>query len=201
MRPIGSRPDPVAVARPPPDSPKPASPSVLHDQPLIRRRVNAVDLVVRNEALDPLNLRSQLTEHLQGLQRLRLNLCVRRYVPGVRLRSMTNLGIEPPARSGADEGNVISHPPVESAKDHWARSRAVLSEHVALEAARFNGLVTEAILSRLSHAGVRVRSYALSLGAVVPSAVWDDVEPMLLRLRADLGGSRRLCSASPAARK
>ena len=50
--------------------------------------------------------------------------------------------------------------------------------------------MTDAVLNRLARDGVRVRSYALSPGAVVPCAVvWDDDELMTLRLRADFGGA------------
>jgi len=50
------------------------------------------------------------------------------------------------------------------------------------------GFVTEAVLNRLARDGVRMRTYALSPGDVVPCAVWDDDELMVLRLRADLEG-------------
>lgn len=59
----------------------------------------------------------------------------------------------------------------------------------AMISAEIGGFVTEAILNRLAREGVRVRSYALSPGAVVPCAVWDDDELMALRLRADFGGA------------
>jgi anti-sigma factor ChrR (cupin superfamily) len=57
----------------------------------------------------------------------------------------------------------------------------------ALRSAEVGGFVTDAILNRLAREGVRVRTYALSPGAVVPCAVWEDDELMALRLRADLG--------------
>jgi anti-sigma factor RsiW len=59
----------------------------------------------------------------------------------------------------------------------------------AVGSAEVGGFVTDAILNRLARDGVRVRSFALSPGAVVPCAVWDDDELMALRLRADFGGS------------
>ena len=43
--------------------------------------------------------------------------------------------------------------------------------------------------NRLSRDGMRVRTFALSPGAMVPCAVWDDDELMALRLRADFGGA------------
>ena len=51
------------------------------------------------------------------------------------------------------------------------------------------GFVTDAVLNRLARDGVRVRTYALSPGAVVPCAVWDDDEVMALRLRGNFAGA------------
>jgi anti-sigma factor RsiW len=62
----------------------------------------------------------------------------------------------------------------------------------AMRRSRVHGLVNEAVLNRLSRDGVRVRSYALSPGDVVPCAVWDDDELMVLRLRADFAGVREV---------
>jgi anti-sigma factor RsiW len=59
----------------------------------------------------------------------------------------------------------------------------------AVRSAAVTGFVTEAVLNRLAREGVRVRAYALSPGAVVPSAVWDDDEVMALRLRGDVRDS------------
>jgi hypothetical protein len=50
------------------------------------------------------------------------------------------------------------------------------------------GFVTDAVLNRMAREGVRVRTFALSPGAIVPCAVWDDDEVMALRLRADFAG-------------
>lgn len=47
--------------------------------------------------------------------------------------------------------------------------------------------MTDAVLNRLAREGVHVRTYALAPGAVVPCAVWDDDELMVLRLRGDVG--------------
>jgi anti-sigma factor RsiW len=55
----------------------------------------------------------------------------------------------------------------------------------AVHSAEVGGFVTDAVLNRLSREGVRVRTFALSPGAVVPCAVWDDDELMVLRLRGD----------------
>jgi anti-sigma factor RsiW len=59
----------------------------------------------------------------------------------------------------------------------------------AVESAAVGGFVTDAVLNRLSREGMRVRTYALSPGAVVRCAVWDDDEVMALRLRADFGAA------------
>lgn len=60
----------------------------------------------------------------------------------------------------------------------------------AIRSAEVGGFVTDAVLNRLAREGVRVRTFALSPGAVVPCAVWDDDELMALRLRGDFGGAR-----------
>jgi anti-sigma factor RsiW len=57
----------------------------------------------------------------------------------------------------------------------------------AIRSAEVGGFVTDAVLNRLAREGVRVRSYALSPGATIPCAVWDDDELMALRLRGDFG--------------
>ena len=55
----------------------------------------------------------------------------------------------------------------------------------AVRSADVGGNVTDADLNRLAREGVRVRSYSLSPGAIVPCAVWEDDELMVLRLRGD----------------
>jgi hypothetical protein len=57
----------------------------------------------------------------------------------------------------------------------------------AVRSADIGGFITDAILNRLSREGVRVRTFTLSPGAVVPCAVWEDDEVMVLRLRGDFG--------------
>lgn len=57
----------------------------------------------------------------------------------------------------------------------------------AVRSADVGGFVTDAVLNQLAREGVRVRTFALSPGAVVPCAVWDDDELMALRLRGDFG--------------
>lgn len=59
----------------------------------------------------------------------------------------------------------------------------------AVRTAEIGGFVTDAVLNRLARDGVRLRIYALSPGAVVPCAVWDDDELMVLRLRGDFGSA------------
>ena len=62
----------------------------------------------------------------------------------------------------------------------------------AIRSAETSGFVTDAILNRFARDGVRVRTYALSPGAVVPCAVWDDDEVMALRLRGDFTGANEV---------
>lgn len=57
----------------------------------------------------------------------------------------------------------------------------------AVRSGEVDGCITDAILNRLSREGVRVRSFALAPGDVVPCAVWDGDEVMALRLRGDFG--------------
>ena len=59
----------------------------------------------------------------------------------------------------------------------------------AVASAAVGGFVTDEVLNRLARDGVRVRTFALSPGAVVPCAVWEGDEVMALRLRADFGGT------------
>jgi len=59
----------------------------------------------------------------------------------------------------------------------------------AVGSAEVGGFVTDAVLNRLARDGVRMRSFTLSPGAIVPCAVWDDDELMALRLRADFGSA------------
>ena len=69
----------------------------------------------------------------------------------------------------------------------------------AVHAADVGGFVTDAVLNRLAREGVRVRTYTLSPGAVVPCAVWDDDEIMALRLRGDFGGASEFTLSERAA--
>lgn len=59
----------------------------------------------------------------------------------------------------------------------------------AVRSADVGGFVTDAVLNRLARDGVRVRTYALSPGAIVPCAVWEGDELMALRLRGDFGSA------------
>jgi anti-sigma factor RsiW len=59
----------------------------------------------------------------------------------------------------------------------------------AVRSAEVGGFVTDDVLNRLARDGVRVRTFVLSPGAIVPCAVWSDDEVMALRLRADFGGA------------
>ena len=58
----------------------------------------------------------------------------------------------------------------------------------AVRSAEVGGFVTDEVLNRMARDGVRVRTFTLSPGAVVPCAVWADDDLMALRLRGDLAG-------------
>lgn len=59
----------------------------------------------------------------------------------------------------------------------------------AVRSAKFGGFVTDAVLNRMARDGVRVRTFTLSPGAIVPCAVWDDDEVMVLRMRGDFAAA------------
>jgi len=59
----------------------------------------------------------------------------------------------------------------------------------AVRSGEVGGFVTDAVLNRLAREGMRVRTFALSPGATVACAVWDDDELMALRLRGDFRGA------------
>jgi anti-sigma factor RsiW len=59
----------------------------------------------------------------------------------------------------------------------------------AVRSAAVGGFVTDALLNQLAREGVRVRTFALSPGAIVPCAVWEDDELMVLRLGGDVGSA------------
>ncbi|MGE3277533.1 MAG: anti-sigma factor [Vicinamibacterales bacterium] len=57
----------------------------------------------------------------------------------------------------------------------------------ALRTSSVSGFVTDEILNRMSRDGLRLRTYVLSPGTVVPCAVWDDDDLMVTRLRGKFG--------------
>jgi anti-sigma factor RsiW len=59
----------------------------------------------------------------------------------------------------------------------------------AVRSGEVGGFVTDAVMNQLAREGIRVRTFALSPGAAVPCAVWDDDEVIAMRLRADFGGA------------
>jgi len=77
----------------------------------------------------------------------------------------------------------------------WCAARVAELEQLvrgigdAIRAAGIGGFVTDAILNRLARDGVRIRMFALTPGAIVPCAVWDEDEMMALRLRAEFGSA------------
>ena len=70
----------------------------------------------------------------------------------------------------------------------------------ALRSADVGGFVTDDVLNRLAREGVRVRTFALSPGAIVPCAVWADDELMVLRLRGDFGSATEFTLSGPRSR-
>jgi hypothetical protein len=62
----------------------------------------------------------------------------------------------------------------------------------AVRSAEVGGVVTDAVLNRLARDGVRVRSFTLSPGDVVPCAVWDGDELIALRLRGDFSDASEI---------
>lgn len=58
----------------------------------------------------------------------------------------------------------------------------------SMRGAEVSGLVTDEVLNRLARDGVRVRTYTLSPGEIVPCAVWEGDELMAVRLRGDFAG-------------
>jgi anti-sigma factor RsiW len=96
----------------------------------------------------------------------------------------------PEAEAAAIEGHLFSCADCGArAAEFDALVRAI---RPAVRSAEVGGFVTDAILNRLAREGVRVRSFALSPGAIVPCAVWDDDELMALRLRGDFSGASEI---------
>jgi hypothetical protein len=57
-----------------------------------------------------------------------------------------------------------------------------------VRAGRFHCVLTESLLNRLSRDGMRIRTYTLERGAIIPCAVWADDDLIVSRLRADFAG-------------
>lgn len=57
---------------------------------------------------------------------------------------------------------------------------------------RFQAIVTDAVLNRLARGGVRMRTFAVQPGTVVPCAVWAGDEVIVTRMRADFTGTDRV---------
>jgi hypothetical protein len=93
----------------------------------------------------------------------------------------------PEAEAAAIEDHLFSCPDCAArAAELDALVRAIPP---AVRSAAVSGFVTDAVLNQLQREGVRVRTFALSPGDIVPCAVWEDDELMVLRLRADFGGA------------
>jgi hypothetical protein len=55
-------------------------------------------------------------------------------------------------------------------------------------AGTFHSVVSDTVLNRLAREGVRLRTFAVSPGEVVPCAVWADDDVIVTRLRGDFSG-------------
>ena len=93
----------------------------------------------------------------------------------------------PDAEAAAIEEHLFSCPAcAERAAQFESLLRAIPQ---AVRSADVAGFVTDAVLNQLSREGVRMRTFALTPDAIVPCAVWEHDEVMVLRLRADFGGA------------
>jgi anti-sigma factor RsiW len=93
----------------------------------------------------------------------------------------------PEAEAGAIEEHLFSCGDCSArAAEFDALTRAI---RPAVRSAEVGGFVTDDVLNRLAREGVRVRTFALAPGAIVPCAVWDDDEVMALRLRGNFSGT------------
>lgn len=97
-------------------------------------------------------------------------------------------GALPPAEADAIEEHLFACATCSArAAEVDALGRAV---RAAARSADIGGFVTDDILNQLARDGVRVRTFALTPGAIVPCAVWADDELMVLRLRGDFRDAR-----------
>ena len=93
----------------------------------------------------------------------------------------------PDAEAAAIEEHLFSCPTcAERAAEFETLVRAIPP---AVRSADVAGFVTDAVLNQLSREGVRMRTFSLSPDAIVPCAVWEGDEVMVLRLQADFGGA------------
>jgi hypothetical protein len=91
----------------------------------------------------------------------------------------------PEAEAAAIEEHLFSCP--DCARRAGELDALVRAIPPAVRSGDVGGFVTDAVLNQLQREGVRVRSFVVSPGDIVPCAVWDDDELMVLRLRADFG--------------
>jgi anti-sigma factor RsiW len=96
----------------------------------------------------------------------------------------------PDAEAAAIEEHVFSC--ADCAAGAAELDELVRASLAAVRSAAVGGFVTDAVLNRLARDGVRVRSFALSAGGIVPCAVWDGDELMALRLRGDFTGASEI---------
>lgn len=60
---------------------------------------------------------------------------------------------------------------------------------------RFHSVLTESLLNRLSRDGMRIRTYTLEPGTLVPCAVWAHDDLIVSRLRGDFAGVEQVTVA------
>ena len=69
---------------------------------------------------------------------------------------------------------------------HIATTAAAVAD--AVRGARVQGIVTDAVLNKLSRDGVRIRTYAPEPGTFMPCAVWPEDDLVVSRLKGDFSG-------------
>jgi hypothetical protein len=62
----------------------------------------------------------------------------------------------------------------------------------AVRRGRLQAVVTDAVLNRLARDGVRMRTFTVGPGDVVPCAVWADDDVIVTRMRGDFSGLERV---------
>ena len=87
----------------------------------------------------------------------------------------------------ADEDRIEEHvfACAECARELGAGEALARGVAAVAREGRLHSVVTDAILNRLAADGVRIRTYTLEGGGIVPCAVWADDDLVVSRIRAD----------------